>query len=133
MLKNFIKAIFKKEPDSMVVNIERDESRLTVRLALNDRMCADMQCVVESDTTILIGDIRHRSEADYGKGYGSQMMSAFLNYAAEHSFKYVHGNLATVDLDHKDRLHHFYQKFGFVITEYPEPQNTDYGKIEMRL
>lgn len=134
MLKNMIKAMFKKEPDRIVVNIDRCDPSLTVRLFLNGRLGARMQCVVESDTTILIGDILHHNKSiHYNKGYGSQMMQAFLNYAGEHHFQYVYGNLSIVDLDHKDRLHHFYQKFGFTIIEYPELQAPYYGKIELHL
>ena len=134
LLKNFIKSIFKKEPDRVSVNVEYTEPLLMVRLAVNDRLCAWMQCVVESETTILIGDIRHHKEsADYNKGFGTRMMEALVTYTREHHFDCVYGNLSKVDLDHKDRLHHFYQKFGFIITEYPEPQGNYYGKIELHL
>ena len=134
LLKKFIKSIFKKEPDRITVNVEYTEPLLMVRLAVNDRLCAWIQCVLESETTILIGDIRHYKEgADYNKGYGTRMMEELLTYAREHQFNYVYGNLSEVDLDHKGRLHHFYQKFGFIITEYPEPQENYYGKIELYL
>ena len=134
MLKKLIKTILKKEPDRITVNVEYSEQLLMVRLAVNDQLSAWMQCVVQSETTILIGDIRHHKEgADYNKGYGTRMMEELLSYAREHHFDYVYGNLSEVDLGHKDRLQHFYQKFGFTITEYPEPQGNYYGKIELYL
>ena len=134
MLMKFIKSIFKKEPDRTTVNVEYTEPLLMVRLGVNDRLSAWMQCLVQSETTILIGDIRHHKEdTDYNKGYGTRMMEGLLTYARENHFSYVYGNLSRVDLDHKDRLHHFYQKFGFTITEYPELQGNYYGKIELHL
>ena len=123
MLRNLFKTIFKKEPHNVSVNIEDTGALLMVRLGVNDRLRAWMQCVIESDTVILIGDIRHCNEdADYNKGYGSLLMENLLAYAKEHHFTFIYGNLSEVDLGHKDRLHHFYQKFGFTITEYPELQ-----------
>ena len=134
MLKNLIKAIFKKEPDCININIEGSESMLMVHLFVSNRRSAWIQCVVEAEDTILIGDICHHNEnVDYNKGYGSRMMEELLAYAREHNFHYIHGNLSVVDLGHKNRLHHFYQKFGFTITEYQEVKNNYYGIIELYL
>ena len=134
MLKNLIKSFFKKEPDKVSVNIERYEQLLMVRLYVNDRSRAKIQCVIESEDTILIGDIQHSKEnTDYNKGYGSRMMKALLDYAKEQHFSILCGNLSVVDLDHKERLHHFYKKFGFDIIEYPELRGNYYGKIELCL
>ena len=48
------------------------------------------------------------------------------------SDKKVHGNLANVDLDHKDRLVHFYKKHGYSIVEENEEKNY-WGKITKEL
>lgn len=134
MWNKILRKLFKKEPDAASIKIERTEVLLMVRLGVNGCRCAHMQCVVESSSTILIGDILHQNEAtDYNKGYGTLMMEHLLVYAKEHGYSYIYGNLSEVDLDHKERLHHFYQKFGFTITEYPEPQGHYYGKIELHL
>ena len=134
MLNKLWEAHFKKRPDEIAINIERADALLMVRLAANNRLRARMQCMVEADTTILIGDIQHYNEnSDYNKGYGSLMMEKLLDYAKETDFNYIYGNLSEVDLDHKERLYHFYRKHGFIITEYPEPQGNYYGKIELHL
>ena len=134
MLKNLIAAILKTKPNHIWANIDRTDSLLMVHLTANGKRIAKMQCVIQSQDAILIGDIQHDNEkSDYNKGYGSRMMEALLEYAKEHHFRCVHGNLSQWDLDHKDRLHHFYQKFGFTIIEYPEPQDCYYGKIEIHL
>ena len=131
---NILKNLFKRKPDQISVRIDACEPLLMVRLCVNDRQTAKMQCVVQSATDILIGDIQHHNEkADYNKGYGSMMMDKLLSYACENGFHYIWGNLSDVDLGHKDRLHHFYEKFGFAITEYAEPDGCYYGKIELRL
>lgn len=134
MWNKMLRKLFKTEPDRLSVNIERTGALLMVRLCVNDYRSARIQCVIESDSTILIGDILHHNEdSDYNKGYGTLMMEHLLAYAKEHGYGYIYGNLSEVDLDHKERLHHFYEKFGFKVTEYTEPQDNYYGMIEMRL
>lgn len=92
---------------------------------------AKMQCVIEDNNIILIGDILHnRENKDYNKGYGSLMMNKLISYAMESGYSLIHGNLSTVDFDHKERLHHFYRKFGFTIIEYPETKGCYYGEIQ---
>ena len=135
MLSKILKVLFeKKKEDHIDVKNECSEPLLMVRLFVNERLCAWMQCVIQSETTILIGDIWHHNEnRDYNRGYGSLMMENLLAYAKEHNFSYIYGNLSKVDLDHKERLHHFYRKFGFAVTEYPERQGNYYGIIELHL
>lgn len=134
MLEKIIHAIFKKEPIRIDVGIKHSESLLKVYLKVNGRQCAWIQCVIQSENSILIGDILHcNGNTDYNKGYGSRMMNELLDYAKEHNFKYVYGNLSVVDKPHKDRLHHFYRKFGFIINEYSELHSNYYGKIELDL
>lgn len=51
-------------------------------------------------------------------GYGSIMMKVVLDYIKRFGADYVNGYLCTVDTkntEHKNRLFHFYQKFGFTI------------------
>ena len=61
-----------------------------------------------------------------------EIVSAF-SYAKENGYKTIYGHLSTVDLDHKDRLYHFYEKFGFEITENEEQNSNFYGKITLNL
>lgn len=134
MLGSLIKALFQKKSEDITVTIDPDAPSLKVRLSVNNLRQAWMECVIDSDTSILIGDILHNRERPlYNRGYGSMMMEKLLEYAHENGYSFIHGNLAVCDLGHKERLHHFYQKFGFVITEYPEWQDNYYGKIELLL
>lgn len=95
---------------------------------------ARMLCTIESDDTILIGDIRHcYKDRDFCKGYGTLMMQKLISYAKENGYKTIYGHLSTVDLDHKDRLYHFYEKFGFEITEIEEQDSVLYGKVTLNL
>ena len=61
---------------------------------------ARMLCTIESDDTILIGDIRHYKDRDFCKGYGTLMMQKLISYAKENGYKTIYGHLSTVDLDH---------------------------------
>ncbi len=95
---------------------------------------ARMLCTIESDDTILIGDISHYyKDRDFCKGYGTLMMQKLISFAKENGYKTIYGHLSTVDLDHKDRLYHFYKKFGFEITENEEQDSILYGKITLNL
>lgn len=52
------------------------------------------------------------------KGYGSLLMEQFLDYIKPFGAKYVSGFISNYDAsnpEHKSRLFHFYQKFGFTI------------------
>ncbi len=123
--------LFKKAIPS--IRITKTECLITVKLCIKGIRVARMQCVAESDSTIMIGDIIHDNTRKYNKGYGSMMMKTLISYAKENGYTYIYGNLSDVDLGHKERLHHFYEKFGFKITEYAKKQNCYYGKIELRL
>lgn len=57
------------------------------------------------------------------------MINKLFKYAINNNFATICGNLSTVDLDHKDRLHHFYKKHGFEIIIYEEPHDMYYGQI----
>ena len=56
------------------------------------------------------------------KGYGSVMMEAILHFARrQNPIRQVSGWLAPGDLkSHGERLLHFYQKFGFSMTDLEE-------------
>lgn len=87
---------------------------------------------LKRDGYIFIGDIvpePENAKNRFNKGYGSRLMEELLEYAKDNNFVGIEGNLSKEDLDHKDRLHHFYRKFGFIITEYDFPKGYYYGEI----
>lgn len=65
---------------------------------------------VLKDGVLNIGDIRTDK---INVGCGSLAMQAFLDFAKEHGYTQITGWLSPVDVDHFDRLEHFYKKFGF--------------------
>ena len=113
--------------------MEQTESLLMIKLYMNNSREAWIQCVIESDSTILIGDIIHDNKKKYSKGYGTAMMKTLIEYAKENGYSRIYGNLSDVDIGHKDRLYHFYDKFGFEITEYDEYHNNCFGCIDLKL
>ena len=122
--------MFWKKKSPPVVKVEQSGSLLMIKLYTNNIREAWMQCVIESDSTILIGDIIHDNQKNYNKGYGSAMMQKLIEYAKENGYSHIYGNLSDVDIGHKDRLYHFYEKFGFEITEYTEKIDCYFGMVE---
>ena len=101
-----------------------------VNLYLNNRRIAFMQCVLENENTLLIGDIIHTHKKYHNKGYGTKMMEKLFEYTKENNIKTIYGNLSLNDIDHKDRLLHFYKKFGFNVEVYDEVDGNYFGRIE---
>lgn len=63
-------------------------------------------------------------------GYGSMMLEALIRYARRRRFKYIDGALIKEDYDHKERLYHFFQKFGFEIIQNHDEFEIAYLKDE---
>lgn len=58
------------------------------------------------------------------------MMEKLLKYTKENNIKTIYGNLSLNDIDYKDRLLHFYKKFGFDVEIYDEVEGNYFGRIE---
>lgn len=72
-------------------------------------------------------------QGGYNKGYGTAAMQELFEIAKRKSLTKLTGNLEFGDLnDHKDRLIHFYKKFGFSVTLIDEDKNLK-GKIVLNL
>lgn len=52
-------------------------------------------------------------------GYGSILMNQLIIYLRSAGFRTLTGNICPTDFGHEDKLRHFYTKFGFKITDYP--------------
>ena len=123
----------KKEQNNLNIITQEIENLFLIKAFVNQEMAAMIKCVIKEDRTIYIGDIDYQSSKYYNKGYGSAMMKKLIEYAEENKYVELYGDLSVVDLDHKDRLHHFYNKFDFVITEYPERKDMFYGEIRRKI
>lgn len=124
----------KKQPtEPPKVRVEAEAPCIWVKCVHPPLGHAKITCVAESTSIILIGDIEHSDSLPYNQGYGTLMMNELIKYAREHGYTHLYGNLSEVDNDHRDRLFYFYQKFGFEITIYPEPQGLMFGRIDLDL
>ena len=121
-----------KQPNADVV-FEQEDYYLFVKVLVSGKRIASMNCVIEDDRRILIGDIHHKDSKDYDKGFGSVMMNKLIEYAKENGYVEIYGNLSVTDSDHKERLHHFYAKFGFDIIEYSEVRDMFYGAVRRKI
>lgn len=123
--------------DEMIFNIS-----LTVK---NKTYYNSMRCALNQESkTIHIGDICIRDDRSLepwnhtkfvNKGYGTLMMSELLKFAKENNYEKIIGNISDVDNNtewdphHRERLIHFYKKFGFKIL----PDELDPKQIELIL
>lgn len=82
------------------------------------------------DLKIFIVDI----QGGYNKGYGTAAMIEIISIAKQKKLGRITGKLHNGDLqDHKDRLVHFYEKFGFSVTITDEENKILEGKIILEL
>lgn len=102
---------FKKQ---ISTDIYCESSLLKIKAISNKKVMGYIICtIIEKDGLIEIGDIQCKKN---NKGYGSLMMRELIAFGKQNNFKSIEGWISCVDLDHIERLHHFYQKFGFEIT-----------------
>ncbi len=113
------------------IRTKRLENSLTIVANINGKKISSMKCVVE-EKAILIGDIEpFRNHKDFNKGYGTMMMNELLSYAKQNNINEVYGYLSDVDIDHKERLLHFYTKFGFEIKLYDVMIDYNFGELRI--
>ena len=90
-----------------------DNSLITVRAIYKNKHLGKIVSIINEDSnSITIGDIQCKKN---NQGYGSMMMERLIEIAKQKNILYIEGWLSKGDEDHKDRLQHFYGKFGFQI------------------
>lgn len=62
-------------------------------------------------------------------GNGSILMLSLFEYCKRHNITKIIGYLSSVDNDHRDRRNHYYEKFGFQLTEHSISKEIQYEKI----
>ncbi|MBO5610532.1 MAG: GNAT family N-acetyltransferase [Eubacterium sp.] len=103
---------------------------ITLRAIRFNKEVGMLRGLFESDKKVLLADISN--EKCINHGVGSALIMRFEDICRENGVKEIHGNLANVDLDHKDRLIHFYKKHGYSIVEENE-EGSFWGKITKEL
>ena len=87
---------------------------------------------------IIKGDAAYIGDIDIPERYvnigiGSRLIKMFEDKCNQRGNKEINGDLSNVDLDHKDRLVHFYEKNGYQII-YGNDENPNYwGEIFKKL
>lgn len=66
-------------------------------------------------------------------GVGSQLIKVFEEKCYQRNIKEIKGDLSNVDLDHKERLVHFYEKHNYQIIYGNEEKTNYWGKIYKRI
>ena len=103
---------------------------ITVRAFKFGKEIGMLRGLFESDKKVLLADIDNRNYENHG--VGSVLITRFEKICIDNGVKEIYGNLANVDLDHKDRLIHFYKKHGYSIVEENE-EKCYWGKITKEL
>lgn len=77
------------------------------------------------------------------RGYGTLLMNELIQYAKKLKVQYISGELSFVDIgkndeddsckEKRERLYHFYPKFGFIIEEYERSNGTIGKTIKLNL
>ena len=63
----------------------------------------------------------HELQCRYpNKGYGSILMTQLIQYLRTAGFRTLTGAIVPTDYEHEKKLRHFYSKFGFQITDFPD-------------
>ena len=92
-----------------------DEPILQIYALHNKKILGRINCIIHKELrTITISDIECQKN---NRGYGSVIMKELIEYARQNEFTHINGWLSKVDYDHRERLYHFYQKFGFEIIQ----------------
>lgn len=95
-----------------------NEPVLQIYVVCNKKVLGRTACIIDEELrAIVISDIECKMN---NRGYGSVMMEELIEYSRQNEFAHINGWLSKVDYDHKDRLYHFYQKFGFEIIQNEE-------------
>ena len=116
--------------DIKLTEYNHDDSKLIIiRADSKDKLVGELKAVI-SEEKALLGDI-DIPDKFVNYGIGSRLLMRFEEICSERFVKEIVGNLATVDLDHKERLIHFYEKHHYQIT-YEEDGNY-WGKIVKKL
>lgn len=123
---------FKKEL-KYDIELYKEGNYISVTAKNKKGVLSRMVCVYkEDDNAIYICDIR--METQYrNKGIGSRMMERLIDYAKNNNIKKITGSLSKVDNEHKERLFHYYKKFGYEIKMLEKPQDLFYAEIEKNL
>ena len=123
--------MFKRKTISEM-KIYKDDEIFNVSLIIKNKTYYNsMKCTLDQESkTILIGDIYMKNDRSLepwnytkfiNKGYGTLMMTELLKFAKENNYEKITGNISDVDNNtewdphHRERLIHFYKKFGFKI------------------
>ena len=107
--------MFFRKKIKTTINIDIYDWLLTVNVVRKGTTMSRMLCVVNKESnSITICDITCRRN---NHGYGSLMIKELIEYSRQNNISYLNGWLSNIDYGHKERLYHFYRKFGFEIVE----------------
>ncbi len=95
-----------------------NEPVIQIYVVCNKKIIGKIICIIDEELkTITISDIECKKN---NRGYGSVMMKELIEYSRQNEVAHINGWLSKADYGHKDRLYHFYQKFGFKIIQNEE-------------
>lgn len=111
------------------VTIYRGQELIVIRAECKNRIYGKMDCTINRELKVIVlNDIQCKKN---NKGYGSLMMDKLIEIAKKEKFLFIEGWLSKVDMNHVDRLYHFYEKFGFQIV--PNEDGMKFADIKLSI
>lgn len=119
--------MFFKKKVNVIVSIEGQ--LLAIDAIKGSKAVGRMLCIIHKESnSITISDIDCKRN---NNGYGSLMIQQLVEYSYQNNMSYIDGWLSDVDYEHKERLYHFYRKFGFEIV--PNRDGMKFADIKLIL
>jgi len=99
----------------MKYKVQTKESDIILKFIINHKLLKGNSILraMKKEDFIKICDIEVRYPCI---GIGTALIEELIQYAKDNHYNKVTGWISSVDLDHIDRLKHFYGKFGFEIS-----------------
>ena len=119
-----IKRLFEVKVDLRV----RDGDRvLFIDAFIGNKKIGELRALYKYKKVILADIIINKHNVN--RGVGTKLITEFERICNQKGIKEITGNLAYTDLDHKERLIHFYQKHNYEII-YENEDHSFWGKIK---
>lgn len=120
----------KRAIDKCIIKAIEDERMLFLYAVISGKKIAELRAVFDNNSALLSDIIIPNNRINCG--IGSKLIDEFEKKCIDRRIFEISGNLSDADLDHKERLIHFYEKHGYTI-DYQNEEKNFWGRINKKL
>ena len=120
----------KRAIDKCIIKAIEDERMLFLYAVISGKKIAELRAVFDNNSALLSDIIIPNNRINCG--IGSKLIDEFEEKCIDRGIFEISGNLSDTDLDHKERLIHFYEKHGYTI-DYQNEEKIFWGRINKKL